>query len=310
MIRAEGLTKQYGTTLAVDHIDLNIRPREAVGFLGPNGAGKTTTLRILTCFLPPTSGKATIAGCDVLENSAEVRRQIGYLPENNPFYEDAEVTEYLEWIAVMRGISRPERKGKIRRAIERCGAGEAVGKTIGQLSKGYRQRVGLAQTILHDPPILFLDEPTSGLDPNQAREVLDLIRELKKEKTVMISTHILPEVQASCDRVIIIHKGKIAAQGTPQELRSAGQEECRIQLTIRADSKTPEIAPTLGAWPQVRKISEPDIQNGEARYEILCIPRPDIRERIFRTAAEKGWTLLELRKEAASLEEIFRQLTL
>ena len=220
MIQVENLTKDYGPFRAVDSVSFNVRKGEVLGFLGPNGAGKSTTMKILTCFLAPTGGTARVAGLDVYEHSLEVRKRIGYLPEDTPIYRDMTVLEFLEFVAEMRGMSRDKRQAGIREVGGRCGLGDVAGKLIGELSKGYRQRVGLAQAMVHDPDIVILDEPTSGLDPNQIVEIRDLIREVGREKTVILSTHILPEVQATCSRMIIINKGKVVADGTPDELRA------------------------------------------------------------------------------------------
>ena len=309
MIEIKDLTKRYGEILALDSISFEVRAGEVVGFLGPNGAGKTTTLRILTCFLPPTSGSVRVAGLALPEGSLEVRALIGYLPENNPLYGDMEVLEYLTWGARMRGLSGPDSARAVRRAVERCGVGPVVGRDIDELSKGYRQRVGFAHAILHDPPILLLDEPTSGLDPNQARTVMGLIQELKKEKTVMLSSHILPEVQASCDRVVIIHKGRIAAQGSPSEL--AGGARPRIVLVLKAGKvHGPEASEALRGLEGVDEV-EARTAGGELLLSIMQKEgEGDLRPEVFRLAAGRKWPVLELRREGASLDEIFRQLTL
>ena len=219
MIEVEGLTKHYGLTRAVDKVSFNVRRGEVLGFLGPNGAGKSTTMKILTCYLAPTAGRATVAGHDVFDDSLEVRKRIGYLPEDTPIYRDMTVVEYLQFAAAMRGMDRDKVDGRIKEIGRRCGLSDVAGKLVGELSKGYRQRVGLAQAMLHDPDIVILDEPTSGLDPNQIVEIRSLIKEIGQEKTVILSTHILPEVQATCSRVVIISGGKLVADGTPDELR-------------------------------------------------------------------------------------------
>jgi len=308
MITAKGLSRRYGDTLAVDDVSFEIARGEVAGFLGPNGAGKTTTLRMLSGFLPPTSGTAMLGGHDVCADPIEVRRRIGYLPENNPVYEDMEVAEYLEWTADLRGFSGRARTMRVRDSVESCGLGDVLSKPIGLLSKGFRQRTGLAAAILHDPEILLLDEPTSGLDPNQTHEVRQLIQSLKKEKTVLLSTHILPEVQASCDRVLIIRKGRIAASGSPADLiRAGGAARVRVKLrdaelsAVReglkglagaADAEVEEAGGELDAW----------VAAGDREL--------DLREAVFRLAVKRRWTLLELRREEASLESVFRELTL
>jgi len=216
MIEISQLTKKYGTTLALDHVTVSIQPGEVVGLLGPNGAGKTTMLKMLTGYLPPTEGSARVANFDILDQSLSVRERIGYLPETNPLYEELAVYESLEWTARLRGMPRSAYTGAIRHVIGICGLGSVVGKDIAHLSKGYRQRVGLAQAILHDPEILILDEPTSGLDPNQQREVHELIHSMRSRKTILLSTHTLSEASSVCDRVLIIHRGRVVADGSPQ----------------------------------------------------------------------------------------------
>ncbi|MFH1724033.1 MAG: ATP-binding cassette domain-containing protein [Elusimicrobiota bacterium] len=311
MITVRELSKRFGATVAVDRISFEVGRGEVLGFLGPNGAGKTTTLRMLSGYLPPTGGTAELGGRDVVEAGLEVRRRIGYLPENNPLYEEMDVCEYLEWTAEIRGFSGQARTNRIRSAVEACGLGEVLGRPIGLLSKGYRQRAGLAAAILHDPDILLLDEPTSGLDPNQAREVRDLILKLKEAKTVVLSTHILPEVQASCDRVVIIHRGRIAASGTPKELKRAASGLGLIHLSLKAsDVDLASARETLETVPGVER-SDASEEDGELRFSLTCRPEAgDLRETFFRIAVEKSWTLLHLNREEASLEHVFRELTL
>jgi len=235
MIDVQHLTKAYGDLRAVDDITFHVGEGEIVGLLGPNGAGKSTTMRILTCFIPATSGKAAVAGCDVFTQSLQVRQNIGYLPENNPLYPEMRATEYLKFRAKLKNVPRKERKRRIGEVLERCGAADFAGQVIGTLSKGERQRVGLADCLLHNPRILILDEPTVGLDPNQIRHVRDLINELGSAHTVLISTHILPEVESVCERFIIIHEGKIAQQMTMDELRGQGLtlEELFVRTTAQ-----------------------------------------------------------------------------
>lgn len=268
MIDVQDLRKSYGPVAAVDGISFSIRPGEVVGLLGPNGAGKTTTMKILTGYLPATAGAATVAGFDVAEASLEVRRRVGYLPESNPLYEDLEVTEHLEYVGRLRGMTNV--RGRIREVLAACGLTDMAGRIAGTLSRGYRQRLGFACAILHDPEILILDEPTSGLDPNQQREVRALIRELKQSKTVILSTHILSEVHEVCDRVLVIHHGRIAADGTAAELQQAHGS---------------------GGW-SVR----------------LELPEAD-KQAVAELAAARGWAVVESRPAGASLEEIFRKLT-
>src|SRR5579863_5622592 len=232
MIKVEGLTKRYARTLAVDNISFEVNKGEIVGFLGPNGAGKTTTMRVLTCFLPPTSGKVNVAGFDVLENPQEVKKRIGYLPETPPLYPEMEVVEYLTFVGKLKGISGADVAKRVDEVAGRCAVGDVRNKLIGQLSKGYRQRVGLAQAILHNPDVLILDEPTSGLDPKQIIETRELIRSLAGDHTIILSTHILSEVEHSCERVIIINQGKLVAQDTVTNLtnRLRGSESVAIEV--------------------------------------------------------------------------------
>ncbi len=227
MIQVRQLTKVFGNTLAVDHVTFDVAQGQIVGFLGPNGAGKSTTLRMLTCYLPPTSGTASIDGLDILHPSDQVRQNLGYLPENVPLYTEMKVDEYLDFRARLRKLDRPSRRKRIDYVVDRCWLSEARHKTIGHLSKGYRQRVGLADALLHNPPVLILDEPTVGLDPTQIRETRKLVKDLGGQHTVMLSTHILPEVEAVCDRVVVIAGGRIVAQGTPQELRNSRRLQAR-----------------------------------------------------------------------------------
>ncbi|MBI3291591.1 MAG: ABC transporter ATP-binding protein [Elusimicrobia bacterium] len=308
MISVQDLTKRYDDTLAVDGISFEVQAGEVVGLLGPNGAGKTTALRILTGYLPPTSGTAHLAGYDIFEDSLEVRRRVGYLAETNPLYEDFSVLECLEIIARLRGLSPAQSRRRIQEVIGLCALPEVMGKDVTHLSKGYRQRLGLALAILHDPEILILDEPTSGLDPNQQREVRDLIQALKTRKTVLLSTHILSEAQVSCDRILIIHRGKIAASGTPQELQrlSAGPPQLSVQIRGPAQA----ILAGLNGVPGVTRVTLRGEDGGAPRFLLEAAPGADPREAVFNLAVQFRWTLLELKMETASLEEIFRQLTI
>jgi ABC-2 type transport system ATP-binding protein len=312
MIQVERLTKRYGPTVAVRDISFAVPRGEILGFLGPNGAGKTTTMRILTGYLPADEGSVRVAGFDVAEEGLEVRRRLGYLPESAPLYEEMGVVDYLEYVGGMRGFSGPERTRRVKRMIDLCGLGPMIAKSIGQLSKGYRQRVGLAQAMIHDPDLLVLDEPTSGLDPNQIVEIRDLIRTLGREKTVLLSTHILPEVQATCSRVMIIARGEIVADDTPEGLARKATGGRELHATIEGPG--PDVESALAA-------AASDL--GPARFEGTT-PRNGLRCRfavpddsapeasaaaLFRLAKARGWTLTELRHESASLEEIFRDLT-
>lgn len=310
MIELKNLSKSYGSTQAVSDLSFEVRSKEVFGFLGPNGAGKSTTLRILAGYLAPTSGCAKLGGRDIAEDGLEARRRIGYLPENNPLYDEMETAEYLEWCAMVRNLRGARRTARVRYAVEACDLGEVLGRRIEFLSKGFRQRVGLAAAILHDPDILLLDEPTSGLDPNQAREVRGLIARLKLEKTVVLSTHILSEVEASCDRILILNRGRIAAQGTPKELLGEAGRSESLSLIVKAGAeRAGEIEEALGLLPgtpaaRARKRGELWAVSLEAGEE-----SPDLREPVFRLAVQRGWVLLEMKREGASLESLFERLT-
>ncbi len=307
MIKAENLTKRFGETTAVDRISFEIPRGQVVGFLGPNAAGKTTTMRLLTAFLPADEGRAELMGLDVARQPLEVRRRLGYLPENNPLYDDLEVTEALHFTGRLRGISDTARRTeRVKAAIRSCGLTAVIGKLTGELSKGYRQRLGLASAILHDPDVLILDEPTSGLDPNQVQEVRGLIAELRKEKTLLLSTHILSEVQATCDRVIIISGGRIAADGSPDEL--SGNLQNRKRLYVELKGPPPDVAEALGRLPGLESIS-PRESDGEKGFILESGAALDLREGLFRLAVERRWPIMALRQERPSLEEVFRALT-
>jgi gliding motility-associated transport system ATP-binding protein len=297
MIHVENLVKRYGPQEALAGVSFDVAKGEILGFLGPNGAGKTTTMRILTCFLPATAGVAQVAGFDVFSQSVEVRRNIGYLPESVPLYPEMRVTEYLEFRARLKRAAR----GRIDTVIGQCGLGEVARKTIGALSKGFRQRVGLADALVANPPILILDEPTVGLDPNQIREVRQLIRELGKEHTILLSTHILPEVEMVCGRVVIIDRGSVLAQGTPAELRAKTSGRARVVAEIRGAG---EVKDALAKIDGVTSV----VADG-ARWILEVAEGRDVREDVFKTVVANGWTLVELRAEAMTLEDIFARLT-
>lgn len=310
MISVSDLTKIYGMTVAVDHISFDVPEGQIVGFLGPNGAGKSTTLKILTCYLPPTSGGATIAGFNIFHQSEQVRQKLGYLPENCPLYTEMKVEEYLDFRGRLRGMERDERRKRIDYVIERAWLPSVRRKTIGHLSKGFRQRVGLADALLHNPPVLILDEPTVGLDPAQIRESRKLIKELGGDHTVMLSTHILPEVEAVCDRAIVIASGKIVAQGTPDELRQSRRMQARVLVECRAPAK--ELATALERVSGVREVEVMSNGAKDSHYVIAAL-RPkegyDVREEAARTVIQHGWPLREIRLESATLEEFFVQVT-
>jgi ABC-2 type transport system ATP-binding protein len=316
MIQVENLTKEYGPTRAVDKVTFNVRKGEVLGFLGPNGAGKSTTMKILTCFLAPTEGKAKVAGYDVFDESLEVRRRIGYLPEDTPIYRDMTVLEYLQFAAELRGMNPSKSPGRIREIGGRCGLGNVAGKLVGELSKGYRQRLGLAQAMLHDPDILILDEPTSGLDPNQIVEIRSLIKEIGKERTVILSTHILPEVQATCSRILIISGGKLVADGTPEALR-AREKKGRYRVVVSANGaafRTPEssqegIRTALAKLGGVAGCESVAGEDGAFTFGVDSATSDDLRPVLFKSAVDNKWTLLELVRESVSLEDVFRHLT-
>ena len=309
MIQVENLTKDYGPARAVDKVTFNVRKGEVLGFLGPNGAGKSTTMKMLTCFLSPTAGTARVAGHDVFDESLEVRRRIGYLPEDTPIYRDMTVLEYLEFAASMRGMDPETRSDRIKEVGLRCGLGDVAGKLVSELSKGFRQRVGLAQAMLHDPDILILDEPTSGLDPNQIVEIRSLIKEIGREKTVILSTHILPEVQATCSRVVIISSGKLVADGTPNELR-ARERGGRYRVVVESNGVPKDaIRARLASLAGVARCEAVTGEEGSHAFAIDAGGASDLRKPIFRAAVDNRWTLLELARESASLEDVFRNLT-
>lgn len=308
MIEVEHLRKRFGSTVAVDDISFTARRGEILGFLGPNGAGKTTTMRILTCYISPDRGRVRVAGHDIETDSLAVRTAIGYLPENTPLYGDMGIIEYLRFVAQMRGIPSKRINGAIKRAIEMTSLEDEITKTIGLLSRGYRQRVGLAQALLHDPDIMILDEPTSGLDPNQIIEIRELIKQIGREKTTILCTHILPEVTSTCNRAIIINWGKIVADGTPDDLVRKSERGPTIVVKVRGPESA--VREKLGTFPQVRSVtSTPAGPNYLYRYEMAVEGQVDLGEDLFRLVVENGWTLSELRHETASLEDVFAQLT-
>jgi len=301
MIEVEGLTKRYGSVTAIEGLDFRVERGEIVGFLGPNGAGKTTTMRVLTGYLPPTEGTARVAGYDIFTESLQARRHIGYMPETVPLYPEMTVRGYLHFMAEIRGVR--DRRKAVDEAMALCHVEDRAGDIIGTLSKGYRQRVGLAQALLHQPDVLILDEPTIGLDPRQIIEVRELIRELGQERTVLLSSHILPEVSQVCTRVLIIHKGRIVAEDTPEGLTARLQGAARLMVEVARPS--PEVEAALAAVPGVRMV-EP---TGDGHYEIASASDADVRAAVAEAVVRGGWGLLELRPVGMSLEEIFLQLT-
>jgi ABC-2 type transport system ATP-binding protein len=305
MILARNLTKRFGGRVAVDHVSFDIPQGQVVGFLGPNGAGKTTTMRLLTAYLPADEGQAELAGLSVAEQPLAVRRRLGYLAEDNPLWEDLELTESLHFAGRLRGLTDDAaRNARVKAVVKSCGLRREVGTKVGELSKGYRQRLGLAAAIIHDPEILILDEPTSGLDPNQVLEVRDLIRELRARKTMLISTHILPEATAVCDRVIIINQGKIVADGAPADLAGGMADKNRLHVELKGPQD--EVRQALAGLP-----GAPQVAASEAGDSFI-VESPagaDLREEVFRLAVRRDWPVLSLRQERLSLEEVFRALT-
>jgi ABC-2 type transport system ATP-binding protein len=312
MITVQGLTKRYAHTLAVDHISFEVQKGQIVGFLGPNGAGKTTTMRILTCFLPPSEGTATVAGFDVLDQPMEVKKRIGYLPETPPLYPEMEVKEYLTFVGKLKGMSGPSLASRVDEVAERCAVADVRNKLIGKLSKGYRQRVGLAQAIIHNPDVLILDEPTAGLDPKQINETRDLIRGLSPDHTILLSTHILPEVEQTCEQVLIINKGKLVATDSVHNLqnRARGAESVLLEVEGRngaVDAQT--VQHRLETVSGVSRVLFKETRSNRSIFEVESLKDRFIRGDLARAIVESGWNLNELRPAAMSLEEIFLQLT-
>lgn len=310
MIEVAELIKDYGPARALHSISFRVEPGEIVGFLGPNGAGKSTTLRILSGYMPATRGSASIAGIDVFRNSLAARERMGYLPENVPLYPELRVREYLRFRGRLKGVSRSKLKARMEEVISQCGLSEMAGKTIGALSRGYRQRVGLADALIAQPPVLILDEPTTGLDPNQRSEIKKLVQSLSPNQTILFSSHILPEVESICRRVLMIHRGRIVADGTPQELieKLGAAHQFRVELTapgIESEALILECQSLPGvskAWVESR-------ENEQIQLRLEANPGADPRKEIFELAKHRGWSLLELGRARLSLEEIFARLT-
>ena len=304
-IVVENLTKKYGDQRAVDDISFEVKSGEVVGFLGPNGAGKSTTMRMLTCYMAPTDGHIEVAGFKADKDPGEIKKRIGYLPENNPLYTDMAIIDYLKFCAEIQGIQHGEVNGRIRGMIDVCGLNLERHKKINELSKGYRQRVGLAQAMIHDPEILILDEPTSGLDPNQIVEIRKLIKELGKEKTVILSSHILSEVEATCDRILIINKGKIVADGTSDTLRKQAQGQELISVLIEGDPE--KVRKALLGLASVEKVTDMESRNGF----LLVQSKPEVSSRkpIFDLCVKNKWYLLEMTGIETKLEDVFREVT-
>jgi ABC-2 type transport system ATP-binding protein len=308
LIEVQHLTKRYGRVTAVDDVSFRVERGEILGFLGPNGAGKTTTMRILTGYMPATEGRATVAGYDVFDQPIEAKRRTGYLPETPPLYPDMTVREYLDFVARIKGVPPAERATRVDAVMRRTHVDDVAARHCGKLSKGYRQRVGLAQAILHNPEVLILDEPTAGLDPKQIIETRDLIRGLAGDHTIILSTHILPEVSQTCQRVVIINKGRVVAVDTPENLtkRLRGAETMYVQV----DAIGADVPSVLGAIPGVTRVVPAD-QRAESRgaFEVESERGRDVRRDLAREIVTRGWGLLELRPMRMSLEEIFLQVT-
>lgn len=307
MLEVNNLNKKFGNFSAVKNLNFQIRRGEIFGFLGPNGAGKTTTMRMVTCFIPPTSGTILVDGHDTAADSLYVRQKIGYLPENNPIYNDLTVKEYLRFVADIRGIKGSKQDARINELFSTCNLTKMATRQIGKLSKGYRQRVGLAQAMMHNPDLLILDEPMSGLDPNQIIEIRNLIKKMGQEKTVIYCSHILSEVAATCDRILIINDGQIVASGTPDELTSRSARGNRYIVKVKADRTDVESA--FGSLGGVSSVTITGVADAWLSAEIVVVEKEEIGEAIFRCVVEKGWSMSELKHEAASLEEAFTQLT-
>ena len=304
-IIVENLTKKYGDQRAVDNISFQVMPGEIVGFLGPNGAGKTTTMKMITCYMAPTEGSITVEGFKADQNPGEIKKKIGYLPETNPLYTDMAIIDYLGFCAEIQGIIKSEIPARIREMVEVCGLGLERHKKIGELSKGYRQRVGLAQAMIHDPDVLILDEPTSGLDPNQIIEIRKLIRELGKEKTVILSSHILSEVEATCDRILIINKGKIVADGTSETLRHQAQGQELLSVKIEAGEEV--VKKAILGLASVEKVNP--LESKPGFFLVQSKPDNTSRKAIFDMCVKNKWYLLDLTGIETKLEDVFREVT-
>src|SRR5437867_2912716 len=303
MIEVDRLTKNYGLVAAIRNVSFRVERGEVVGFLGPNGAGKSTTMRILSCFMPASSGSAKVAGYDVFSQSMEVRRRIGYLPENVPLYSDMRVAPYLDFVAEVKGIGRSERRRRVAEVMDRCLIADVQNRLIGRLSKGYRQRVGIAQAIVSDPEVLILDEPTIGLDPKQITEIRSLIKSLAGQHTVILSTHIIPEVSMVCDAVIIINKGGIVAQGPIEALVEQFFPTARVEVEIVGPP--PAVRDRIRAIPGVLSVQDQAVTNGDGRYVVEAARGRDVRAESFPLAAQQRWDMLELKRVGMTLEEVF-----
>ena len=310
MIQVEGLSKRYARHVAVNNISFSVDKGDIVGFLGPNGAGKTTTMRILTCFMPPTEGKATVGGFDVFEQPFEVKKRIGYLPEAPPLYPEMSVREYLTFVANIKNVPSGDAKRRTEEVMEKCSVADVKDKLISKLSKGYRQRVGLAQAIIHNPEVLILDEPTSGLDPKQIIETRELIHNLAGEHTIILSTHILPEVEAICKKVIIINKGRVVATDSVERLRNrTGGGSIQVQIDTDGAADPVAVHQRLEQVSGVSKVLDKNIAPDKLIFEVDSLPGRNARADVARAVVHSGWNLLELKSLTYSLEEVFLELT-
>ena len=315
MIHADDLSKEFGSFRALDNVSFDVHRGEVVGFLGPNGAGKSTTMRILTCYIAPTRGVAQVHGHDVFDDPLEVRKQIGYLPQRAPLYPDMSVWEYLKFAAEMRGLDDATFRSRMKKIVEVCGLAQSLGKDIGTLSHGYRQRVGLGQALVHDPPILILDEPTSDLDPNEKAEVVKYIKEIGKDRTILLSTHNLNEVEQACARAIIVSMGRVVADGALDDIR-AKSGGARYVLVVDEKNamkgsapKEAEVQAALKGIAKIATIKDIPTDDRAHAFEMTGGKDDDLRAELFKLCVEKGWIILELRREAKALEDVFRDLT-
>jgi ABC-2 type transport system ATP-binding protein len=317
MIEASALTKRYGSLRALDKVSFEVHRGEVVGFLGPNGAGKSTTMRILTCFISASAGTAKVHGYDVFDDPLEVRKRIGYLPQRAPLYQDMSVWEYLQFVADMRGLDQSTFKKRMKGIVDVCGLAQVLGKNIGALSHGYRQRVGLGQALVHDPPILILDEPTADLDPNEKAEVIKYIKQIGKERTVLLSTHNLGEVETACARAIIVSKGRVVADGPLDDIRAKSNKVRYVvmvheQKAFEAGRKPPtaqEVQEALSRLPGAGNVIEMPTDDKAHHFQFMGASGSDIRPELFALIVQKGWLLLEMRRDAQTLEDVFKVLT-
>jgi ABC-2 type transport system ATP-binding protein len=307
VIEVQNLTKRYGRVTAVDDISFRVERGEILGFLGPNGAGKTTTMRILTGYMPASEGKAIVAGFDVFDQPVEAKRRTGYLPETPPLYPDMSVIEYLAFVAKIKGVPAADQRQRIQTVMERTRVADMANRLCSKLSKGYKQRVGLAQALIHNPDVLILDEPTAGLDPKQIIETRQLIKELAGDHTIILSTHILPEVSQTCQRVVIINKGRVVAIDTPDNLTERLRGSATIYVQV--DANGADVSTTLGRIAGVTRVVESDRHNSQVGYEVVSEGGLDVRRDLANTVVTNGWGLLELRPARMSLEEVFLKLT-